>query len=258
MKAIQKVLIAAAAVLAMTACSAQDKPKFNEKEYAERKTERLDAIVDLTDAQEKEVYAVYLQQGQDIKKHIKAMKKEACDMKRPDGKKADCKKAECDKANCTKKAECNKADCKKDCATCDKKAECKKAECDKAKCTKKAECNKADCKKDCATCDKKAECKKADCKKDCATCDKKAECKKGECDKAKCDKKAECDKVKCDKRTPRKPHFKHNPEARKAHFEKLNTILTPEQVAKLKEHHAKRFEHAHKAQQCCPTENCQK
>ena len=224
MKAIQKVLIAAAAVLAMTACSAQDKPKFNEKEYAERKTERLDAIVDLTDAQEKEVYAVYLQQGQDIKKHIKAMKKEACDMKRPDGKKADCKKAECDKANCTKKAECNKADCKKDCATC----------------TKKAECNKADC------------------KKDCATCDKKAECKKGECDKAKCDKKAECDKVKCDKRTPRKPHFKHTPEARKAHFEKLNTILTPEQVAKLKEHHAKRFEHAHKAQQCCPTENCQK
>ena len=249
MKAIQKVLIAAAAVLAMTACSAQDKPKFNEKEYAERKTERLDAIVDLTDAQEKEVYAVYLQQGQDIKKHIKAMKKEACDMKRPDGKKADCKKAECDKANCTKKAECNKADCKKDCATCDKKAECKKA----------------DCKKDCATCDKKADCKKVDCKKaDCKKVDcKKADCKKAECDKAKCDKKAECNKadckkVKCDKRTPRKPHFKHNPEARKAHFEKLNTILTPEQVAKLKEHHAKRLEHAHKAQQCCPTENCQK
>ena len=252
MKAIQKVLIAAAAVLAMTACSAQDKPKFNEKEYAERKTERIDAIVDLTDAQEKEVYAVYLQQGQEIKKHIKAMKKEACDMKRPDGKKAECNKAECDKANCDKKAECNKANC-------DKKAECKKADCTKD--CKKAECKKGECDK--AKCDKKAECKKAECKKDCATCDKKAECKKAECDKAKCDKKAECNKadcktVKCDKRTPRKPHFKHNPEARKAHFEKLNTILTPEQVAKLKEHHAKRLEHAHKAQQCCPTENCQK
>ena len=166
MKAIQKVLIAAAAVLAMTACSAQDKPKFNEKEYAERKTERIDAIVDLTDAQEKEVYAVYLQQGQEIKKHIKAMKKEACDMKRPDGKKADCKKAECDQANCDKKA-----DCKKDCATCDKKADCKKADCTKD--CKKGECDKANC-------TKKAECKKAECKK--------AECKKAECAKAACPK----------------------------------------------------------------------
>ena len=121
MNVILKLAIMAAATMSMSACCECDKTKFNAKEYAERKTERLDKIVDLTDAQEKEVYAVYLAQGKEIQKNIKTLKKECGDVKCPDGKKAECKKAECNKP-CAKKAECKKAECDKPCA---KKAECK-------------------------------------------------------------------------------------------------------------------------------------
>ena len=270
MNVILKLAIVAAAAMSMSACCECDKPKFNAKEYAERKTERLDKIVDLTDAQEKEVYAVYLAQGKEIQKNIKTLKKECGDVKCPDGKKAECKKAECEKP-CAKKAECKKAECDKPCA---KKAECKKAECDKP-CAKKAECNKP--------CAKKAECKKAECDK--AKCDKpcakKAECKKAECDKAKCDKpcakKAECDKAKCDKPCAKKAECKkaeckdgckHNHiakgkhhrrpemlsrESRKANRDLIRGILTPEQGEKLKEHYAKRHQCAPNAKQCVPT-----
>ena len=208
----QLALVVVAAVW-MSSCCAQNEPKFNAKEYAKFKTEKLDKLVELTDAQEMEVYALYLEQGKQIKKGIKEMKKDACGQK-----KAACDKAKCDKPACDKKANCTK--------------DCKKAECAKD-CTKKAECKK-DCK---VACEKKAECKKAE-------CTKKAECKKGACDKAKCDKPA-CDKAKCDKKAncdkkakcdkaakPRRPRV--NPAERKAFFEKMNTILTPEQQQTLK------------------------
>lgn len=213
MKTIQKLTLAVVAIAAMTACTQNDKPKFDAKEYAERKTERLDKIVDLSDAQEKEVYALYLAQGKEIKENIKTLKKECGEMKKPDCKKAEgCKKAECDKP-CAKKAECNKpcdkAKCDKPCA---KKAECAKA-CDKAKCEK--------------PCAKKAECTK--------TCDKKAEYKQGH--------------------KHHKKHFRHHslvsPERKKATFEQLGTILTPEQSAKLREHHARRHM-CNQNKQCVP------
>lgn len=252
MKTIQKLTLAVVAIAAMTACTQNDKPKFDAKEYAERKTERLDKIVDLSDAQEKEVYALYLAQGKEIKENIKTLKKECGEMKKPDCKKVEgCKKAE----GCTKA--CDKAKCEKPCA---KKAECAKA-CDKAKCdkpcAKKAECAKA--------CDKKAECNKpcdkTKCEKPCA---KKAECAKA-CDKAKCEKpcakKAECKKA-CDKKAEckqghkhHKKHFRHHslvsPERKKATFEQLGTILTPEQSAKLREHHARRHM-CNQNKQCVP------
>ena len=244
MKTIVRLALVAAAAVAITSCNAKC-DKFNAKEYAQHKTERLDQVVDLTDAQEKEVYALYLEQGKTISKRIKNMDKADCTKPACD-KKAECKKAECDKkadckkGDCTKKADCKKVDCKKDCATCDKKADCKKGDC-----TKKADCKKGECKK--AECTKKADCNKVDCKKDCATCDKKAECKKGDCTK-----KAECKKV-CDKN--RRPHHRPmvNPEAFKAHIEKLAAILTPEQMELLKAEKAKRFECAPKAGECCPT-----
>lgn len=214
MKTIQKLTLAVVAIAAMTACTQNDKTKFDAKEYAERKTERLDKIVDLSDAQEKEVYALYLAQGKEIKENIKTLKKECGEMKKPDCKKAEgCKKAECNKP-------CDKAKCEKPCA---KKAECKKAcdkkaECDKP-CAKKAECNKP--------CDKKAECDKP--------CAKKAECKQGH--------------------KHHKKHFRHHslvsPERKKATFEQLGTILTPEQSAKLREHHAKRHM-CNQNKQCVP------
>ena len=145
MKTFRILAIAAAGVMMMSC--AQNECKFNAKEYAERKTEKLDEIVSLDDAQEKAVYAVYLKQGKQIQKEIKSCKKHEGEVKCPDkqhGPKCD-KKAECNKpcdkkAECTKKAECNKP--------CDKKAECaKKAECNKpcdkkAECAKKAECNR--------------------------------------------------------------------------------------------------------------------
>lgn len=232
MKTIQKLTLAVVAIAAMTACTQNDKPKFDAKEYAERKTERLDKIVDLSDAQEKEVYALYLAQGKEIKENIKTLKKECGEMKKPDCKKAEgCKKAECDKPcdkakcekPCAKKAECNKPCAKKaECTkACDKKAECAKA-CDKAKCEKP--CDKAKCEKPCA---KKAECTKA--------CDKKAECKQGH--------------------KHHKKHFRHHslvsPERKKATFEQLGTILTPEQSAKLREHHARRHM-CNQNKQCVP------
>ena len=236
----KRILMFVVAVATLTACCGEnDKTKFNAKEYAERKTERIDKIVDLSDSQEKEVYSLYLTQGKEIKKNIKAAKKECGEMKSPD---------------CTKKAECNKAECNK--AKCDK-AECKKAECDKANC-KKAECNKANCKK--AECDKtkcdKAECKKAECDK--TKCDKN-ECKKAECNKAKCDKaeckKAECKKAECKpQHKGRKPHPNFvTPQMRKATGESLSKILTPEQNAKLKEHRAKRHNCCPDGKQCMPT-----
>lgn len=145
MKTFRILAIAAAGVMMMSC--AQNECKFNAKEYAERKTEKLDEIVSLDDAQEKAVYAVYLKQGKQIQKEIKSCKKHEGEVKCPDKQHG---------PKCDKKAECNK--------TCDKKAEC----------TKKAECNKP--------CDKKAECaKKAECNK---PCDKKAECaKKAECNR---------------------------------------------------------------------------
>ncbi len=221
----KRILMFVVAVATLTACCGEnDKAKFNAKEYAERKTERLDKIVDLTDAQEKEVYSTYLAQGKEIKKNIKAAKKMCGEMKHPDCtpkaecKKAECKKAECDKANC-KKAECNKANCKK--AECDK-AKCNKAKCDKAEC-KKAECDKTKCDKN--------ECKKAECKK--------AECKKAECKP---------------QHKGRKPHPNFvTPQMRKATGESLSKILTPEQNAKLKEHRAKRHNCCPDGKQCMPT-----
>ena len=212
MKTIQKLTIAAVAIVSMNSCCAQnDKPKFDAKEYAKHKTERIDNIVELSDAQEKEVYALYLAQGKEIKKNIKAAKKECGEMKRPDCKKAEgCDKAKCDKP-CPKKAEgCDKAKCDK---PCPKKAEC----CDKAKCDQ--------------PCPKKAEC-----------------CDKAKCDKP-CPKKGECAK-------PHKPMRRHHfvsPESKKATFEKLNTILTPEQSAKLKELHTKRHSHCSGGKECIPT-----
>lgn len=202
MKAIMKLALAAVAVLAMSSCGNDKTNKFDVKEFAERRTERIDQIVDLTDAQEKEIKAIFLEEGKVIKKQIKEMKKQGCDMKRPDGKKADCKKAECDKANCTK-------------------GECKDGKCDKAEC-------------------------------------KKADCKKAECDKANCTK-AECKDAKYNKKIAhRKFHFRPNPAGKKVLYEKISKVLTPEQTAKLKEHHAQRCMQAPKAQECCPSENCQK
>ena len=102
MKKSAKWMLGLMAAFAMVACSAQNDCKFNVKEYAEGKTERLDEIVDLTDAQEKEVYALYLEQGKQIQKAIKQMKKEGFDHKRPEAaKKADCPKGkpECDSAS---------------------------------------------------------------------------------------------------------------------------------------------------------------
>ena len=119
MKTFRILAIAAAGVMMMSC--AQNECKFNAKEYAERKTEKLDEIVSLDDAQEKAVYAVYLKQGKQIQKEIKSCKKHEGEVKCPDKQHG----PKCDKkAECTKKAECNKP--------CDKKAEC----------TKKAECNK--------------------------------------------------------------------------------------------------------------------
>ena len=240
MKTIFRLALVAVASFALTSCDAKC-DKFNAKEYAQHKTERLDQVVNLTDAQQKEVYALYLEQGKEIAGHIKALKKVECD--KPACDKKDCtKKADCKKATCDKKADCNKAECTK-------KAECKKADCKKAECDKKAACDKKDC-------TKKAECKKATCdKKDCkkAECTKKAECKKVECDKkAACDKK-DCKKAECDKN--RRPHHRPmvNPEAFKAHIKKLAAILTPEQMELLKASKAKRFECAPKAGECCPT-----
>lgn len=267
MKKSAKWMLGLMAAFAMVACSAQNDCKFNVKEYAEGKTERLDEVVELTDAQEKEVYALYLEQGKQIQKAIKQMKKEGFDHKRPEAaKKAECPKG---KPECDKKTDCPKA-------ACDKKAECPKAECqkgacEKANCTKKAECQKVNCEKkaDCANCDKKAECKKANCDK--AACEKKADCKKAECAKANCDKKAACDKkVECDKcpkghkpqvekpAHPRHPRHIVNPAERKAFFEKLSAILTPEQQQILKTKMMERKERRgvpQQAPQCCPTQN---
>ena len=284
MKLFKNIVLAALAIVALTSCNAQKAPKFDAKEYAERKTDRIDQVVDLTDAQQKEIYNLFLEHGKQIKKNIKEFKKECGEVKCPDGKrakcdkpaecseckaeckKADCKKADCDKKDC-KKAECKKAECDKagkcdkvkceqkaecqgEATACQAKAECKKAECDKKEC-KKAECDKA------AKCDKK-ECKKAECTKECkkAECNKAAKCDKKECKKAECDKKAGCDKAaKCDR--TRKPHRHHhgiNPEEVKALYGKVSAILTPEQIELLKAHRAQRFQCAPNAEQCCPSE----
>ena len=146
MKTLRTLAVMAAAATLLCSCE-QNECKFNAKEYAERKTEKLDKIVELDDAQEKAVYAIYLKEGKHIQKYIKESKKEKCDAKHPDHRGPKCDKP------CAKKAECDKP-CAK---PCDKKAECKEApKCDKP-CAKKAECDKP-----CAKpCDKKAECKEA-------------------------------------------------------------------------------------------------
>ena len=200
MKLFKNIVLAALAIVALTSCNAQKAPKFDAKEYAERKTDRIDQVVDLTDAQQKEIYNLFLEHGKQIKKNIKEFKKECGEVKCPDGKRAKCDKpAECSecKAEC-KKADCKKADCdKKDC----KKAECKKAECDKAGKCDKVKCEqKAECQGEATACQAKAECKKAECdKKECkkAECDKAAKCDKKECKKAECTK--ECKKAECNK-----------------------------------------------------------
>ena len=198
MKNIFKLAAVAIVALSLNACCGCDAPKFNAKEYAKNKTERLDKLVELTDAQEKEIYNLYLAQGKEMKKNMAAAKRACGDLKCPDGKKAECGKP------CPPKPECTKA--------CDKKAECKKAECTKP-------------------CAKKAECKKAECAKPCA-------------------KKAECG-------NPRKPNFPRHefvsPETKKANFEKIRSILTEEQSAKLKAHFAKRKQCAPKVKECAPT-----
>ena len=144
MKKILKLAVVTVAAVLLNSCCGCDAPKFNAKEYAKNKTERLDKLVELTDAQEKEVYNLYLAQGKEMKKNMAAAKKSCGDIKCPDSKACD------KKGECAKKAECNKP--------CDKKGECaKKAECTKpcdknGECAKKAECNKP--------CDKKGECAK--------------------------------------------------------------------------------------------------
>lgn len=237
MKTILKLTLTALAVMSFSACGKCDKPKFNAKEYAERKVERLDNIVELTDAQEKEIYNIYLAQGKEIKKNLKNAKKECCDVKCPDSKQAECKKEcakPCDKPVCEKK--CDKA-CEK---PCEKKAECKKEcakPCDKPACDKK--CDKA--------CDKPCE-KKVECKKECAKpCDKPA------CEK-KCDKKAACDKKEFKGKRPHHHNFV-NPEQRKATFGKVRAVLTEEQNAKLKEHFAQRRHRDHRTNKCVPSPN---
>ena len=293
--------LAAVAVVALSlnsCCGGCDAPKFNAKEYAKNKTERLDKLVELTDAQEKEIYNIYLAQGKEMKKNMAAAKKACGDMKCPDGKKAECAKPCPPKPECGKtcpegkKPECNKpcekkAECTKPCAKpegCTKKAECTKP------CEKKAECNKkAECTKPCAKpegCTKKAECgKKADCPKkaECnKPCEKKAECKKA-CDKKAncekpCTKKAECAAKPCAKPEgckkaegckpcpkgvkpecgkPQKPNFHRHefvsPEAKKATFEQIRSVLTEEQNNKIHEHFAKRKQFAPKVKACAPT-----
>ena len=277
--------LAAVAVVALSlnsCCGGCDAPKFNAKEYAKNKTERLDKLVELTDAQEKEIYNIYLAQGKEMKKNMAAAKKACGDMKCPDGKKAECAKPcppkpECGKP-CPPKPECNKpcekkAECAKPCAKpegCTKKAECgkkadcpKKAECTKP-CEKKAECKKAcdkkaNCEKPCAKkaeCGKKADCtKKAECAKPCAKpegCTKKAECTKNVegCKPCHKGKKPECGK-------PQKPNFPRHefvsPEAKKATFEQIRSVLTEEQNKKIHEHFAKRKQFAPKVKACAPT-----
>lgn len=205
MKAIKKLLVVAVAGATLTACCGQcDKPKFDAKEYAKHKTERIDKIVELTDAQQSEVYALYLEQGKEMKKNIKAFTKECANMKQPD-----CKKAECGKP-------------------CPPKPECKKGECDKAKCD---------------ACPKKAECKKAECNKPCAP----------KCDKP-CPPKPECGKP---MPRPHRPELV-SPESKRATFEKLGTILTPEQNAKLKKHYAKRHACRPDKKACTPCATVQK
>ena len=205
MKAIKKLLVVAVAGATLTACCGQcDKPKFDAKEYAKHKTERIDKIVELTDAQQSEVYALYLEQGKEMKKNIKAFTKECANMKQPD-----CKKAECGKP-------------------CPPKPECKKGECDKAKCK---------------ACPKKAECKKAECNKPCAP----------KCDKP-CPPKPECGKP---MPRPHRPELV-SPESKRATFEKLGTILTPEQNAKLKKHYAKRHACRPDKKACTPCATVQK
>ena len=205
MKAIKKLLVVAVAGATLTACCGQcDKPKFDAKEYAKHKTERIDKIVELTDAQQSEVYALYLEQGKEMKKNIKAFIKECANMKQPD-----CKKAECGKP-------------------CPPKPECKKGECDKAKCD---------------ACPKKAECKKGECNKPCAP----------KCDKP-CPPKPECGKPMT---RPHRPELV-SPESKRATFEKLGTILTPEQNAKLKKHYAKRHACRPDKKACTPCATVQK
>ncbi len=247
MKKILKLAVVTVAAVLLNSCCGCDAPKFNAKEYAKNKTERLDKLVELTDAQEKEVYNLYLAQGKEMKKNMAAAKKSCGDIKCPDSKacdkKGECaKKAECNKP-CDKKGECaKKAECTK---PCDKKAECNKP-CDKkGECAKKAECNKP--------CDKKGECaKKAECTK---PCDKKGECaKKAECNKP-CDKKGECAK-KAEFTKPHKRRIAHDfvsPETKKATVEQIRNILTEEQNAKLRERFIKHRQFAPKAKECAAT-----
>ena len=125
MKTLKTLALVAATVLLASCSCGQKECKFNAKKYAECKTEKLDEIVNLDDAQEKAVYAVFLKEGKAIENKIKECKKAECN--KP------CEKPACDKKcdkPCEKKAECNKP--------CEKKAECAKP-CDKPACEKKCE-----------------------------------------------------------------------------------------------------------------------
>ena len=110
MKTLKTLAVMAAAATLFCSCE-QNECKFNAKEYAERKTEKLDKIVDLDDAQEKAVYAIYLIEGKQIQKHIKEGKKDRPDAKCPDQRGPECNKP------CDKKAECKEGPkCEKPCA----------------------------------------------------------------------------------------------------------------------------------------------
>ena len=56
MKTLKTLALVAATVLLASCSCGQKECKFNAKKYAECKTEKLDKIVDLDDAQEKAVY----------------------------------------------------------------------------------------------------------------------------------------------------------------------------------------------------------
>ena len=75
MKTLKTLALVAATVLLASCSCGQKECKFNAKKYAECKTEKLDKIVDLDDAQEKAVYAVYLKEGKAIANKIKECKK---------------------------------------------------------------------------------------------------------------------------------------------------------------------------------------
>ncbi|MDY3978859.1 MAG: hypothetical protein SOZ00_02435 [Tidjanibacter sp.] len=117
MRTILKLSLAACAALTMVSCCGNGQPecKFSAKDYAEKKTSRLNDIVSLDSKQEKEVYNLYLAQAKTIGKIIKEATAEAPKGDRPRRGKGECpkgQKAECGKP-CGQKAECGRGECPK-------------------------------------------------------------------------------------------------------------------------------------------------